>query len=286
MIRIPIAADSLLQRLEQDYEGWIKWSQIKPLFLDLQHYKCAFCESEIGGRPEEDGRRELHGQDVEHYRPKKRVVSWTPPDWEGPELKVGPTDGYPWLALNPLNYLASCKACNSGRKRNYFPIARDDQSYDSEPDPELLRTEEPYLLFPFGELEAGDPESMIAFLGHEAIPNASLDDASHEYWRARVTISLLGLNRQDVATPRKRLVVKLARDWCVLRLARPDDWQAILAKETLPQANFSSCAKCFLGLCEGMPRVAQRVALEVGEQLGAPKSELDILRSLWPEDEQ
>src|SRR5882762_7855914 len=51
-----------------DFKGL--WSEIKDLYIDLQHSKCAFCEKPLEGRIEHD---------VEHFGPKSEVESWQPP---------------------------------------------------------------------------------------------------------------------------------------------------------------------------------------------------------------
>jgi hypothetical protein len=40
------------------------WSEVKDVYIELQHSKCAFCEKPLEGRIE---------QDVEHFRPKAEV---------------------------------------------------------------------------------------------------------------------------------------------------------------------------------------------------------------------
>ena len=97
------------------------WGDIKPVYMAVQHNKCAYCERLLP--PEEVGRLE---HDVEHFRPKSRVLRW-PPSSAQPAYAfgTGPKDdrGYYWLAYEPLNYCTACKACNSNRKRDYFPVA-------------------------------------------------------------------------------------------------------------------------------------------------------------------
>jgi hypothetical protein len=48
--------------------------------------------------------------DVDHYRPKARVV------------EDNDHGGYWWLAYNASNYLLSCSVCNRVRKRDHFPL--------------------------------------------------------------------------------------------------------------------------------------------------------------------
>ena len=44
------------------------WGQIKAVYMKLQKNKCAFCERELTTRPKD--------HDIEHFRPKRAVVSW------------------------------------------------------------------------------------------------------------------------------------------------------------------------------------------------------------------
>src|SRR5579863_10191998 len=125
-----------------DFKGM--WSEIKEIYMDLQHSKCAFCEKPLENRIE---------QDVEHFRPKTEVAHWTPPQDlidEGIVLKQpadGSTEmGYRFLAYLPFNYAASCKNCNSVFKGNFFPIgqARKTEAKRIPAD----STEEPFLIYP------------------------------------------------------------------------------------------------------------------------------------------
>ena len=53
----------------------LNWSNIKYLFINIQHNKCAFCERKLAAR--EDGGAIEH--DVEHFRPKNAIKAWKPP---------------------------------------------------------------------------------------------------------------------------------------------------------------------------------------------------------------
>ena len=139
MIRIEIDRDDLLDKIEEAKPGWIEaskkltkevendpslelksnWSAIKKVYMKIQHSKCMFCEKELEEQPVE--------QDVEHFRPKKKVYHWSVPkemSKEGVSV-VQPAkaaeEGYRLLTYNPLNYGASCKTCNTSKKKNFFP---------------------------------------------------------------------------------------------------------------------------------------------------------------------
>ena len=90
MIRIPVTIPQLEAAIESERKGWFdrvklrlialrgvddpefenEWSDIKQVYIDLQHTKCAFCEKPLEGKIE---------QDVEHFRPKAAVAPWPLP---------------------------------------------------------------------------------------------------------------------------------------------------------------------------------------------------------------
>ena len=49
------------------------WSEIKSVYMDLQGFKCGFCERRL--EKSEFGNVE---HDVEHFRPKSQVSAWPP----------------------------------------------------------------------------------------------------------------------------------------------------------------------------------------------------------------
>lgn len=111
------------------------WSEIKIHLFELFHGKCAYCESKV-----------LHvsSGDVEHYRPKKRVI-------EDPSHP-----GYYWLAYDVSNLLPCCEKCNRVRgKRNHFPVKKHCARC-----PEDLGKEEPLLLNPY----VHTPERHLRFI--------------------------------------------------------------------------------------------------------------------------
>jgi hypothetical protein len=147
--------------------------------------KCVWCERK------RDVSREL---DVEHYRPKVEVTRWvgTPPlvsDKPPPEVAVGP--GYWWLAFAWGNYFLSCKGCNSGWKRNLFPVR--------DPRPPCVEgvesTEQPLLLDPSKPFKVRDHFSWTV--------SGIMEGVSEE---GRATIITCGLNRTTLAASRVKLV--------------------------------------------------------------------------------
>lgn len=281
MVRIDISIDQLKDRITKEKPNWNgRWSQIKPIFLDFQSDKCGYCESRISGPPDfQSSKKNLYDSDVEHYRPKNKVVPWpVPSGWNSqpPGLESGPAKGYTWLETDETNYMASCKTCNSGRKKNYFPIRKRHPDYKNSPDYSALRVEEPYLLFPLADLDS-EPRDLIIFVGPRAFPHYQWNKTCFEYWRARVTIELLGLNRADLVKPRQDLIANLA---LLLKHKKHSQnfkkWNSILKKRSDCEKEFSSCARDFIELHNRKPNVAFRLAQAALRALGRVE-EADLL---------
>ena len=206
MIRVSTTTAALLAAIEAHRPGWLSraeartealaaaavdpefpslWSEIKEVYISLQHSKCAYCEKEPEYQPIE--------HDVEHYRPKRDVVRWVVPRALARQGIVvnqpthGGEPGYPLLAYNPLNYAAACKTCNSILKRTYFPIAGTRNA--TARDPAGMAGERPFLLYPIGDAD-DDPEDLIEFAGLS--PQAR--GTGFRKQRALVTIWLFDLN--------------------------------------------------------------------------------------------
>ena len=214
MIGYPIEASEIRKRINSSYPKWLSqakdktegfrkiekyqeksssWSEIKPIFMEIQHNKCAYCERRLEGEPY--GRIE---HDIEHYRPKNLIRKW-------PTQKIirerniqfsystggAWSEGYYLLAYNFENYATSCKTCNSILKSNYFPIAgnRGPQS-DS---PRQLKSEKPFLLYPLGKFD-DPPESIIGFEGIIPVPVGKSDYVRR---RAEVTINFFELDTRE-----------------------------------------------------------------------------------------
>jgi hypothetical protein len=160
-------------------------------FLAVTHKKCAYCELRLAAG-QRDG-------DVEHYRPKKGVRQM-----DGKAVKVLRDGveidhpGYYWLAYDYLNLLPACLACNrragdaaSGMntgKFTIFPTLNDRWAAC----PEDVPTEQPALLNPWID----DPTQHLYFDPDTGVV-AGLTD------RGRITVRLLGLNRDGLPEGRK-----------------------------------------------------------------------------------
>lgn len=238
------------------------WSAIKAVYMRLQgNGKCAFCE-----RMMESEKHGLIEQDVEHFRPKKRVLPWpVTEELQRKGVVVAQGDkaspGYHLLAYHPFNYTAACKPCNSILKGDRFPIAGKRNCKGEDP-AMLAATELPFLIYPIGDFD-DDPEDLITFRG--TIPKAR-KKRGHPYHRALVTIDFFQLADPDARTNLHRdrafiLVALLAQ----LEKARGNGPDAAKARErvagytasSLPHAN---CARSFVRLFESKPEEARRIA--------------------------
>jgi hypothetical protein len=250
------------------------WSEIKPVYVELQHSKCGYCE-----KPLEDADFGLIEHDVEHYRPKSRVRAYPPARSSTSrdpradlayDFSTGDSwdNGYFRLAYHPLNYLTTCKTCNSALKSDYFPIAGGARIEGAEP--RDLAAEEPFLLYPLGDGDAA-PEELIGFEGITAVPvGATLAERR----RARVTIDFFQLNnRDDLRRQRANVIHAL---YLVLE-ALPHYPTEVLQREArrlinsqmLPQASHSNCSRCFVRLFQSDPQQAATLAVEA-KQLYSP----------------
>jgi hypothetical protein len=249
MIRYFMNPEDLRQRVRAKVPDWLKraearteafrqagkydedsknsiWSEIKEVFLEIQHEKCAYCERKLASR-----QYGLIEHDVEHYRPKNFVKPW-PSKTIARKRKLAydfPTgaafqEGYYLLAYNILNYTTSCAPCNRPLKSNYFPIAgsRGPQSDD----PASLRAEQPFLPHPVGDSDE-DPEELLTFLGVTAVPK-SVDFLRQR--RAQVTIDFFALNERE--EPRYQRAERIVELWIALEerqreMTRSANWPIV-----------------------------------------------------------
>lgn len=261
MIRYDISYDELANRITEHKASWLRrarertetfiekkkytesssiWSEIKSVYMDLQHNKCAFCERQLEGT--EVG---LIEQDVEHFRPKKMIKPWKV---TVEDIQFTPTPakgGYYKLPYHLFNYTASCKPCNSTLKRNYFPV---DGSYNLKgAEPSALNTNErPYLIYPISDIDT-DPAELIKFNG---ISPYAASAVRHLKNRALVTIEFFKLDdpvkRKSLLKERALIILAL---WGVLNSDDVNAQSAVnkFKSNASPHAN---CARCFIDLFE------------------------------------
>lgn len=239
------------------------WSEIKDVYIDLQHSKCAFCEKRLEAPPA--GRVE---QDVEHFRPKAVVKAWKVPaalTAAGVAVKQ-PADGadepgYLELAYHPFNYAMSCKTCNSALKRNFFPIAGKRKSTSGAPP--SAASEKPFLIYPIGDRD-DDPEDLIEFFGLSPRVKAA---AGFELQRALVTIEFFkldkGKNRKTLMHGRAVLLEHLC---FALRLrakaataAERQEYDEAIRRMTGPGAEHTNCLRCYAALYQRDPAEGEAV---------------------------
>ena len=279
MIRYPVTRRELRRRVSAHDPDWLAkaatrtqrfinqgkfnershiWSDIKVVFMHLQHNKCVFCERALAG--ERFGRGE---HDLEHCRPKSSVKAW-PTRKISRERNINYTfgtgaaspTGYYWLAYDIQNYAAACKPCNSALKSNYFPIA-DNRGGATATVRQLNQREKPFVIFPIGSVD-DDPERLISFDGIVAIPKIA---RGHGRRRAQVTIDFFELNnREELLNDRFRVIESL---WLALKLrdASEDRRDRQIARQmikemTSPDYPHASCARNFLALYNRDPRGA------------------------------
>ena len=222
------------------------WSKIKPVFMALQHNKCAYCERKLP--PAEFGRVET---DVEHFRPKNRVQTWPPasrPDLDY-AYSLGDADdnGYYWLAYEPLNYLTACKTCNSNRKRDYFPISKARGPVHATAR-ELLEQEKPYLIYPLTTMD-DDPEDVIGFNG--IVPYVKAN-RGHRRARGRVIIDFFELAiRDDLVRERFLILDNLLNNLKILENGNAQEReraQRRVDERIADDAEHANCARSFVRL--------------------------------------
>lgn len=159
----------------------VKRHLVREPLITQYHGKCAYCEN-----------RELKPE-VEHYRPKKKVVEATN------------HPGYYWLCYEWTNLLPSCRYCNTeGGKVDKFPIPDETKRIERTPrvngtldqaacllnSPSLL-AENAYLLHP----ELDEPELHLRFNRKGKIIGRTD--------KGRQTIAVCNLNRENLLSLRQ-----------------------------------------------------------------------------------
>lgn len=283
MIGYVISKSELESLIEAEASGWLQkaknrteifrakgfyeesspiWSEVKVVYMQLQgEGKCAFCERKL--EAVDFGRVE---QDVEHFRPKKRIRAWDMPKSLADEgvKQANPIDdggGYFLLSYNIFNYAASCKPCNSTLKSNFFPIAG---TYDLKgEDPRKLKKEKPFLVYPIGDFDEA-PESVIKFHGASPQPVAN---SGHKRNRALVTIEFFKLDdstqRKNLYRERAMIIVGLYPQLQKVATGG-NSTEAVQARQlvdgfTSSKSAHTNCARSFKRLFETDPAEAQAI---------------------------
>lgn len=228
------------------------WKDLKPWLLALSFGKCWYSEArDIGSF-----------RDVDHFRPKGRVV----------ELDESEQEGYSWLTFDWENYRIACDLCNKRNldasgvlrgKADYFPLRNPATRAKT---PAELPQEEPYLLDP---VVSGDPD-LLSFDQDGRVVAAEADGWNAD--RAALTIRVLHLDHPGFDDARKQ-VCNLCHRY-ITRLLRhvdagpgnPDFDDALddLRGLIVPQAEFAGAARIYL-LKSGHPIAEFLVNLVRGE---------------------
>jgi hypothetical protein len=168
---------------------------VKEKLAELFGRKCMFCESLLAG---------TQPGDVEHYRPKGKVVVY-PKTAHAPAHVV---PGYYWLGAKWPNLLLSCADCNRPRtqddfdgnarvigKANFFPLADEAKRATG---PWLVLREEPLLLNPCVD----DPADHLVFLEDGRVEPRLIGGVPSP--KGRASIHYLGLARAELLQMRAR----------------------------------------------------------------------------------
>lgn len=241
------------------------WSAVKSVFMDFQHNKCPYCERKLESN--ESGKIEW---DVEHFRPKNAISRW-PPDGhtaaQSFNFPTGPASGHGYylLAYHPLNYLASCKVCNSTFKSDYFPIASKRRSFREGHPQRLLDKERAYVPYPLGDFDEA-PETLLTFQGYICVPTHT---RGHRRNRAILTIELFGLNTRDTLLQDRAEIITFA--YAMLKLHEADPSSGIAADFLLrlaePGFRHANCARSFVQTFRSDRALAEQYAAKSSEYL-------------------
>jgi hypothetical protein len=281
MIRYPVTRSELNALIAQEDPAWLQgartrtqrfrrlgryrensgtWSRIKTVYIELQHWKCGYCERRLAAP--RHGRIE---HDVEHYRPKSTVKTWPPASaaktatmqFRFPTGSASPI-GYYLLAYHPLNYCTACKPCNSVLKSDYFPVSGRRRLRGS--NPAAMKSEQPLLLYPLGDIDDA-PERLMRFVGLVPQPTARNGSANHH--RAEVTIKFFDLDsREDLLLARAERIVTLWQAMIIAKRgtnAQKTDARntiALMMKRTSEHVN---CVKSFYRLAQQNPQRAKEL---------------------------
>ena len=223
MVRYPVGRQQLLDLINLTNPTWIArakqrtkeygvarnytggsefWGDIKQVYIDLQHEKCAYCETKLQGA---QFASKVH--EIEHFRPKQSIKVWPNPSLSyladfKPPCKMGSANavGYYLLPYHPFNYAIACTRCNSTLKSNYFPVRGRRNVRGG--DPSKMAGEDALLVYPISDLD-DDPRDLITFDGVLAVP---AQQAGPTFARAVTTIRFFQLNHEDLTTRRAEML--------------------------------------------------------------------------------
>jgi len=158
-------------------------SEIRKALAGCFPSKCAYCETPVE-KPE-----------LELFRPRQNASNL--------DGSVD-DDSYWWLALEWSNYLPACSRCNA-LKGSRFPV--EGMRAGSDSTSISLAEEQRLLLDPCED----DPSSLLLFLEDGRVTS--------EDFQGKVTIDVLGLNRESLVDARRREIESLKRIFSVQQRA-------------------------------------------------------------------
>jgi uncharacterized protein (TIGR02646 family) len=218
MISYPTPPDGLEREIKKRYPKWSPdWKRLKPLFGEIQHRKCAYCERKL------DKNKHSFEGDIDHYRPKSK---------------------YPQLTHTPTNYVLTCDICNRSYKGDAFPM-KGSYAGQTETRPASLKREDPDFVHP---LDPTEPklEDIIGFLG--VIASSQALSGSREEERANAMIARFNLNGRD------DLREERIKDMELIYLAFTNRTnpvaQSVIVRAESPSEAHSNFARCYLRLCQ------------------------------------
>ena len=270
MVRYPVPRQALIDAIQQHKPSWLQrakdrtdiyrnagaytggsefWGEIKDVYIQLQHEKCAYCETKLQGAQLAS---KVH--EVEHFRPKSSVNAWPPagdPFQPGWPVGTASAAGYYLLAYHPFNYAIACTRCNSTLKSNYFPVAGTRDIHGG--DPSLMQGEEALLIYPMSDID-DDPTDLIGF---EGVTAQARHASGPKRQRALTTIRFFQLNHQDLTTRRAEMLGQLYVNLENLAAGPAAPLKArletLITKACAPAGQFSSCMRDFVQLYSSNP---------------------------------
>jgi len=283
VIRYPLRPDVWRGMIDDASAGWLEraaartdafraagrfdesssiWSQVKRVYMEVQGFKCGFCERRL-----EKSRFGNVEHDIEHFRPKRLVEQWPNEKVQIDrgvafdfELGSDADPGYYLLPYNIENYLISCKTCNTALKSNAFPVAGPRTIAGDQP--RALRGERPFLVYPLGTVDQDDAEDVIRFEGILPVPVAT---RGHRRRRAEVTIAFFALDSREVLLEERAdaiLALHVAMS-CLDDARESTRAAATLLVERLisPRSPHANCARSFHDLTLAEPARANAYAM-------------------------
>ncbi len=163
------------------------WKELKRWLLEnVFNGKCAYCERKI-----------TYGV-MDHYRPKKSVKGFEGEPHVDVHCEDRPHPGYYWLAYHWKNLVPACDRCNTGHKRNLFPVGKARISSPGEAaDPDSLdKLEDPLLLHPYRGAEH-DPKFHLQFVETGGV--VAIDGSP----KGENSIIIYGLDSSDLRNERR-----------------------------------------------------------------------------------